>query len=110
MEAIFTAQDRRDQLLERISALIPDWSMGSLVEALRGLRGINLIAAVTFTAAVGDLGRFETPRQLMAYLGLVHPSSRAATAFAAVASRRRATVKLGGCWSSGTATRRAWRR
>lgn len=24
-----------------------------------------------FLASVGDLGRFETPRQLMAYLGLV---------------------------------------
>ena len=71
VEAVFTAQERRDQLLERISALLPTWSMGPLVEALRGLRGIDLISAVTFTAAVGDLGRFETPRQLMAYLGLV---------------------------------------
>jgi hypothetical protein len=45
--------------------------MAPLVEALRGLRGIDLITAVTFVAAVGDLGRFANPRQLMAYLGLV---------------------------------------
>jgi transposase len=45
--------------------------MTPVVEALCGLRGIDMISAVTFTAGVGDLGRFETPRQLMAYLGLV---------------------------------------
>jgi transposase len=32
---------------------------------------MDLISAVTFVAAVGDLSRFENPRQLMAYLGLV---------------------------------------
>ena len=71
IEAVFTAQDRRDELASRIEKMLPSWSLGSLVEALRGLRGIDLISAVTFIAAVGDLNRFETPRQLMAYLGLV---------------------------------------
>ena len=47
------------------------WSMGPVVEALRSLRGLDFISAVTFVAAIGDLCRFETPRQLMAYLGLV---------------------------------------
>ena len=41
------------------------------VEALQALRGVNLISAVTFLVEVGDLRRFETPRQLMGYLGLV---------------------------------------
>ncbi|MBX9822632.1 IS110 family transposase [Afipia birgiae] len=45
--------------------------MAQLVEALRTVRGIDLISSVIFVAAVGDLGRFESPRQLMAYLGLV---------------------------------------
>ena len=71
IEAVFAARDRRDQLVERIISLTPSWSMGPLVEALRGLRGIDFISAVTFVAAVGDLGRFANPRQLMAYLGLV---------------------------------------
>lgn len=71
VEAVLTARDRRDQLVLRIIALVPDWSMGPLVEALRALRGLDFISAVTFVAAVGDLGRFDTPRQLMAYLGLV---------------------------------------
>lgn len=71
VEAVLTATDRQTQLVERITKLLPDWSMGLLVEALRALRGIDLITAVTFVAAVGDLQRFESPRQLMAYLGLV---------------------------------------
>jgi transposase len=70
-EAVLTATDRKKQLIARITAIISDWSMRPLVEALRGLRGMDLISAVTFVAAVGDLSRFENPRQLMAYLGLV---------------------------------------
>ena len=71
MEAILTAQQRRDGLIRRIGELLPSWNMGPLVEALRGLRGIDMISAVTFVTAVGDLGRFESPRQLMSYVGLV---------------------------------------
>jgi transposase len=71
VEAVWAAQDRRDQLEARIAAMLADWSMAPLVEALRTMRGLDLISSVVFVAAVGDLGRFETPRQLMAYLGLV---------------------------------------
>lgn len=51
--------------------MLTEWSMAPLVQALRAVRGIDLISSVIFVAAVGDLGRFESPRQLMAYLGLV---------------------------------------
>jgi transposase len=71
VEAVWTAQDRRDQLEARIAAMLSNWSMAPLVEALRALRGVDLISAVIFVAAIGDLGRFATPRQLMAFLGLV---------------------------------------
>ena len=39
------------------------------------MRGVAFLTAVTFVAEIGDVRRFETPRQLMAYLGLV-PSER----------------------------------
>lgn len=71
VEAVWSAQDRRDALSGRITALLPEWSLGSLVEALRGLRGIDVISAATFVAAIGDMSRFDTPRLLMSYLGLV---------------------------------------
>lgn len=71
VEAVWAAQDRRDQLEARIAAMLPDWSMAPLVEALRAMRGLDTISAVIFLASIGDLARFETPRHLMAYLGLV---------------------------------------
>ena len=71
VEAVWTTQGRRDALIERITAMVAEWSLGPLVEALRGLRGIDLLSAATFVASTGDLSRFESPRLLMGYLGLV---------------------------------------
>lgn len=51
--------------------MLANWSMAPVVDALRALRGLDLTPAVIFVAAIGDLGRFATPHQLMAYLGLV---------------------------------------
>jgi transposase len=45
--------------------------MAPVVEAYQALRGVALLTAVTFVAEIGDVRRFENPRQLMAYLGLV---------------------------------------
>jgi transposase len=50
---------------------VPDWSLADLVTALMAMRGIDLISAATFLAEIGDLSRFQSPRELMAYLGLV---------------------------------------
>lgn len=71
IEAVLTAYDRKEELLRRIAALVPTWSLGPLVNALCGLRGMHIISAVTIVATIGDFSRFETPRKLMAYLGLV---------------------------------------
>ena len=39
------------------------------------MRGIDLIAAVGVLAEIGDLSRFQNPRELMGYLGLVPSES-----------------------------------
>ena len=44
---------------------------GGMAEVLQTLRGVALVTAVTLLAELGDLTRFEGPRQLMAHLGLV---------------------------------------
>jgi transposase len=41
-----------------------------VVDALQALRGVQFTVAVTTVAELGDLTRFENPRQLMSYLGL----------------------------------------
>ena len=71
VEAVWAAQEKRDTLIDRIAEMISGWSLGPLVEALRGLRGIDIISAATFIATTGDLSRFDSPRLLMGYLGLV---------------------------------------
>jgi hypothetical protein len=54
---------------------LPTWSMAPVVEAYQAMRGASFLVAVTFAAEIGDVRRFETPRQLMAFLGLVPAES-----------------------------------
>lgn len=42
-----------------------------VIEGLMALRGVKLITATTIVAEIGDLKRFATAPQLMAYLGVV---------------------------------------
>jgi transposase len=46
-------------------------SMRAVIEALQALRGIAKLTATTVVAEVGQLSRFEHPRQLMGYSGAV---------------------------------------
>jgi transposase len=52
-------------------ALLPDWRLQPLVQALRTLRGIDTVGAMTLAAVIGDPRRFVSAPSLMAYLGLV---------------------------------------
>jgi transposase len=45
--------------------------MRAVIEGLQALRGIARISAVTIVAEVGEMTRFRTARQLMAYGGIV---------------------------------------
>jgi transposase len=71
MLAMRQARERIERLEQAIRAAMPDWSLSEVVTALMAMRGMDLISAATFLAEIGDLSRFQTPRELMAYLGLV---------------------------------------
>jgi transposase len=75
VNAVHDAADRIGRTEKQIQGQIPSWSMGPLVTALCTLRGVSTLAAASVLASTGDMGRFEHPRQLMAYFGLV-PSER----------------------------------
>ncbi len=68
-------RERVARLEQAIDDALLDWPLAPVVSRLQALRGVGLIAAVTFMVEVGDVRRFENPRRLMAYLGLV-PSER----------------------------------
>ena len=71
MLALRQAQERLERLEQAIRAAVTDWSLAEVVTGLMAMRGLDLISAATFLAEIGDLSRFQTPQQLMAYLGLV---------------------------------------
>jgi len=60
-----------DRLTDQIQKLLPQWRMAPVLAAYQALRGVAPIGAVTTVAELGDLNRFESPPQLMAYLGLI---------------------------------------
>jgi transposase len=62
--------ERLAHLESELVEIVKTWRMFPVVEALQALRGVGFIVAVTVVAEVGDLTRFDKPRQLMAYLGL----------------------------------------
>ena len=66
-----TEQTARLQCLEHeLRDHVRTWRFQPGVEALQALRGVQCTVAVTTVAELGDLTRFDTPRQLMHYLGL----------------------------------------
>jgi transposase len=71
IDSIDEAAKRVERFTEQLRTLLPEWKMAEVVEALQAMRGVSLITAVITVAEIGDLTRFENPRQLMAYLGLV---------------------------------------
>jgi transposase len=63
---------------ERLQRLEPErheqvttWRLHPVVAALQALRRVQCTVAVTTLAELGDLTRFDNPRQLMKFLGLI---------------------------------------
>jgi transposase len=75
LEVINAAQVRLAALEQQLREIVPTWTMAPVVAAYQSMRGVSFVVAVTFVAEVGDVRRFATPQQLMAFLGLV-PSER----------------------------------
>jgi transposase len=71
VDGVRVAEERLARLGRAIEEFLPTWSLAPIVEALQALRGVDLVTAATFVVEVGDVRRFESPRQLMAHLGLV---------------------------------------
>ena len=74
-QAIADAETRLERLTGQVAELVPSWSMAPVIAAYQAMRGVAFLTAVTFVAEIGDVRRFDSPRQLMAYLGLVPSES-----------------------------------
>jgi transposase len=69
--AVLEAHERVERITAALREQVATWRYGSVVQALMCFKGIDFVAAVSVVAELGDLHRFEHPKQLMAYLGLV---------------------------------------
>ena len=97
------AEELCDRLKQAIGELVPQWSLAPVVQALQALRGISLITAAVLVAEVGNFQRFDSPRQLMAYLGL-NPSEHSSGATV----RRGAITKTGNGLARTSLVEAAW--
>jgi len=71
LHSITEAGSRIARLEQAMRDTLSEWTLKPLVQALQAMRGVQLIAAMTLVAELQDFLRFENPRQLMAYVGLV---------------------------------------
>jgi len=70
-QAVSEGEARVQRLSQSLTQEVEHWRMHALVSAVMTLRGLDLIAATTVVAELGDLRRFARPRELMGYVGLV---------------------------------------
>jgi transposase len=64
IDAIEDAAQRLHRLEQQLTLIVPGWSMAPVVAAYQAMRGASFLVAVTIAAEIGDVRRFETPRQL----------------------------------------------
>ena len=71
LDAVRAAGDRVTTATGQMDQALPGWSLAPVVHSLVALRGVDRVTAMTLLAELGDVSRFDSPRQLMGYLGLV---------------------------------------
>lgn len=71
IDAVKASTQRVADIMAQIEMVLPQWSLAPVVYSLMALRGVNKLTAIVILAELGDITRFDSPRQLMAYVGLV---------------------------------------
>jgi transposase len=71
LDSINECTERVERITVQIRLQVPLWSRAPYVKAYQALRGVSLIVATTVVAEIGDMSRFKSPKEFMAYLGLI---------------------------------------
>lgn len=71
VKAVEDATERVKRLSKEIERFVERTAVAPLVRAFKAFRGISTLSAVVIAAEIGDLRRFQTARQFMAFVGLV---------------------------------------
>ena len=75
LHSIIEAEERLVVIERQMREALVSWSLSPLVAALMAMRGVRLITAMTLAGELGDLTRFDSPQELMSFVGLT-PSER----------------------------------
>lgn len=93
-------RERMDAEIEKIAQL-PAYA--SQVDRLRCLKGISTLTALALVCEIGDARRFQSPRQLMGYVGLT------VSEFSSGEKQRRGSItKCGNSWCRHLLVEAAW--
>jgi transposase len=71
IRAVDEQVERLGRIERELLELASSWRLWPIVEALQALRGVEWIVALTVVAELGDITRFDNPRQLAAFVGLI---------------------------------------
>lgn len=71
IQIISERMQRLQRLDNELIHQVKNWRYYPVVKAIQAMRGIRLLVALGTIAELGDLRRFDHPRKLMSYLGLV---------------------------------------
>jgi transposase len=71
VRAVHEHTERLQRLEQELQDHVKAWRLNPVVEALQALRGVQFTVAVTMVSEIGDLTRFDNPRELMKFLGLI---------------------------------------
>lgn len=75
VNTVTEATQRLTRTNEQIERFVEHWRLYPVVQALMCLKGVQIVVAVTIVAELGDLSRFDNPKQLMSFLGLTPSES-----------------------------------
>jgi transposase len=71
VRAVNEHTERLHRLEQELNEQVKSWRLNPVVDALQALRGMQFMVAVTTVAELGDITRFDTPRELMKFVGLI---------------------------------------
>jgi len=71
LQRIDFAVKQIEHIEAQMTTLHQAWSRKPMVDALMGFRGFQQTAAMVLVSEIGDFKRFEHPKKLMAYLGVI---------------------------------------
>lgn len=71
IDAVHECSERIARINVQLKQAALEWRWAPTVITLLALRGVSLLTAIITMAKIGDFSRFQNPKELMAFLGLV---------------------------------------